>query len=191
MAIQYATNKEAAEPLPIPSGREVVPSSSKAAPSIIVIQGAKKDAKGSKKRWKQHPQWVAATADYDDYDNNKAGNSDIQCITTTRHSVKSQSWPPTKLFERPLEEACPNHVYPIKHKLKDCGMMKNFMTSGSLTEDKEPEEDLGGREAMPFPREDAIIIVSDGCPPLERSRMSNLSPDTRTHYGREPRDIGV
>jgi hypothetical protein len=50
MAIQYATNKEAAEPLPIPSGREVVPSSSKTAPSIIVIQGAKKDAKGSKKR---------------------------------------------------------------------------------------------------------------------------------------------
>jgi hypothetical protein len=81
-------------------------------------------------------------------------------------------------------------VYPIKHKLKDCGIMKNFMTSRSLTEDKEPEEDLGGREAMPFPREDAIIIVSDGCPPLERSRMSNLSPDTRTHCGREPRDIG-
>jgi hypothetical protein len=29
--------------------------------------------------------------------------------------------------------ACPNHAYPIKHNLKDCDMIKNFMTSESLT----------------------------------------------------------
>jgi hypothetical protein len=47
---------------------------------------------------------------------------------STRHSVNRQACPPTTHFERLLEEACPNHVYPIKHKLKDCDMMKNFMT---------------------------------------------------------------
>jgi hypothetical protein len=37
-------------------------------------------------------------------------------------------------------------VYPINHKLKDYIMMKNFMTSGSLTWEKEPEEHPGGRD---------------------------------------------
>jgi hypothetical protein len=36
-------------------------------------------------------------------------------------------------FKRLLEEACPNHAYPIRHKLKDYGMMRSLMTSGSLT----------------------------------------------------------
>jgi hypothetical protein len=43
MSILYATSKEAARPLPVPG-------SSKAAPSSITMQGAKKDAKGSKMR---------------------------------------------------------------------------------------------------------------------------------------------
>jgi hypothetical protein len=44
--------------------------------------------------------------------------------------------------------------------------MKNFMTSGSLTRDREPKEDLGGRGATPFPREDAVMMVYDGRPLL-------------------------
>jgi hypothetical protein len=32
-------------------------------------------------------------------------------------------------------------VYPIKHKLKDYGMMKSFNISESLTRDIEPEDD--------------------------------------------------
>jgi hypothetical protein len=47
---QYTINKEVAGPLPVPGGREAVPGNSKAAPSSIAIQGAKKDAKGGKKR---------------------------------------------------------------------------------------------------------------------------------------------
>jgi hypothetical protein len=35
-------------------------------------------------------------------------------------------------FEKHLEETCPNHAYPVNHKLRDYGMMKNFMASGSL-----------------------------------------------------------
>jgi hypothetical protein len=74
-------------------------------------------------------------------------------------SVMRQSWPLTDHFERLLWEAYPNHTYPINHKLKDCDMMKNFMISGSLTQDMEPEEEPSGRDVMPFPREDAVMTV--------------------------------
>jgi hypothetical protein len=41
-------------------------------------------------------------------------------------------------------------------------MMKNFMISGSLGPNMELEEDPDGRDAMPFPREDAVMTVYDG-----------------------------
>jgi hypothetical protein len=81
------------------------------------------------------------------------------------HSDKYQARPPTDNFKRLLEEACPNHAYPIRHKLKDCDMMKSFMISGSLTRGTELDEDPGGSDRMPFPREDAVMIVYGGCPP--------------------------
>jgi hypothetical protein len=56
-------------------------------------------------------------------------------------------------------------------------MMKNFIISGSLTLGMELDEDPGGSDTMPFPREDAIMMVYDA-PPLGRHRMSNLSPRT-------------
>jgi hypothetical protein len=54
-------------------------------------------------------------------------------ISTVMRRDKRPVWPPTDHIKRLLEEACPNHAYPIWHKLKDCIMMKSFMTSGSLT----------------------------------------------------------
>jgi hypothetical protein len=60
---------------------------------------------------------------------------------------------------RLLEEAYLNHAYPVKHKPKYCGMIKNFMTSGFLTRGKEPKGDLGGKGATPFPGEEAVMTV--------------------------------
>jgi hypothetical protein len=90
-------------------------------------------------------------------------------------------WLQTNHFEILLEAACPNHACPIKHKLKDCSMMKNFMTSVFLTRDRELEEDVGGSDVTPFPREDVVTMVYTGCPPPGRRCMSNLSPGTPTH----------
>jgi hypothetical protein len=53
---------------------------------------------------------------------------------------KRQVRPPTDHFEKLQEETCPNHAYPIKHKLRDCGMMKNFMASGSLAQGMEVDQ---------------------------------------------------
>jgi hypothetical protein len=102
-------------------------------------------------------------ADYDDGDKKEDG-SDMEWVTTTARSVKHQTRPLIDHFERLLEEACPNHAYPIKRKLKDCDMMRNFMTSGTLTRDKECEEDPGRRDVTPFPEEDVVTTVHDGCP---------------------------
>jgi hypothetical protein len=51
--------------------REATPSYGKEAPSNVAIHDAKKGAKGSKKWQKQHPQWVTATADCDNSNEEK------------------------------------------------------------------------------------------------------------------------
>jgi hypothetical protein len=58
----------------------------------------------------------------------EAGGSDMKCVSIAMHSDKHPWRLPTYHFKRLLEEACLNHAYPIRHKLKDCGKMKSFIT---------------------------------------------------------------
>jgi hypothetical protein len=100
----------------------------------------------------------------------------------------STSQPPSTVLRtrrdcQQTNEACLNHAYPIKHKLKNYSMMKNFMTTGSLTKGKELKEDPSKSDTTPFPREDTVMMVYDGRPHLRRRCISNLSPGTPTHYG--------
>jgi hypothetical protein len=113
----------------------------------------------------------------------KADDSDMGCVATATHSGKRQARLATYHIERLLKEAYPNHSYPIKHKLKDYGMMKNFMTSGSITWDRGLEEDPSGSDVMPFPGEDVVMTVYNGCLPLGRYHMSKLGPRTSTRCG--------
>jgi hypothetical protein len=85
-----------------------------------------------------------AAVDYDDDNDQELGGSGVGHVVTAVCSSKCQAWPPTDHFERLLKEAWPNDAYPIKHKLKDCGMMKNFLISRSLTYGMELDEYLGG-----------------------------------------------
>jgi hypothetical protein len=79
------------------------------------------------KRRKEHLQ-EATTATADNIGNDKqADGSDVVRIVIATGSGKCQARPPTDHFENLLEEGCPNHAYPIKNKLRDCDMMKNFM----------------------------------------------------------------
>jgi hypothetical protein len=84
---------------------------------------------------------------------------DMERITTAGHSIKRHVRLPTDHIERLLEEACPNHAYPIKYKLRDCGTTKNLMFMGSLTWDMEPEEEPGERDVTPFTGEDVVMMV--------------------------------
>jgi hypothetical protein len=124
--------------------------------SDIGVQSTEEGTRGSKKRCKQRHQGVTATVDGNDSDNEEVGGSGVACVMTATGSSKHQARPPTDHFERLLQEACPNHAYSIKQKLRDCGMMKNFMVLGSLTQ--------GESDAVPFPEEDVVMMIYDGRP---------------------------
>jgi hypothetical protein len=61
-------------------------------------------------------------------------------------------------------------------------MMRSSRTLGSLTWGAEPDEGLDWSDMMPFPRENAILTVYKGGPPLGMSCVPNLSPKALTHY---------
>jgi hypothetical protein len=58
------------------------------------------------------------------------------------------------------------------------------MTSGSLTQGRELEEDPSGSDATPFPEKDVVMMVYNGCPPSGRHHVSNLC------LGTPPRCVG-
>jgi hypothetical protein len=111
--------------------REVTPSSGKEAPSDIATHNSKEGVKGGKQSWKQWPQGTMTMTDHDDGNHREASGSSVSRIWTTTHSEKRQARPPMHHIKRLLEEACPNDTNPARHMLKDYGMMRTFMTSGS------------------------------------------------------------
>jgi hypothetical protein len=135
-------------------------------PSDIADQNTEVGARGGKKRCKQCLQEVTSMADGDGGDNEEVGGSGVAHVATTVGSSKRQARPPTDDFEGLLEEACPNNMYPIKHKLRDYIMMMNFMVSGSLTRGIGLDEVQGKSDMVPFLGEDTVIMIYDGCPVL-------------------------
>jgi hypothetical protein len=89
----------------------------------------------------------------------------VRCISTATHNDKCSARLPTDHFKRLLEEAYPSHAYPVRHRLKDCGMMRSFMTSGSLTWGVELDEGPDRSDTTPFPEKNTIMMVYGGCPP--------------------------
>jgi hypothetical protein len=55
-------------------------------------------------------------------------NSDEEFIVTER-DFQRRTRPPKDHFEKILEAACPHHLYPVKHKLRDGTMVRRFMSS--------------------------------------------------------------
>jgi hypothetical protein len=91
----------------------------------------------------------------------------LRRISTDACSGKRLTRPPTDHFKRLLEEACPNLAYPVWHKLKECSMMRSFMTSGSLTCGIELDKRPNGSDTTPFPEENTTMIVYGGRPHRE------------------------
>jgi hypothetical protein len=60
------------------------------------------------------------------------------------------------------------------------------MTSGSLTQGRELEEDPSGSDATPFPEKDVVMMVYNGCPPSGRHHVSNLCLGTPPHCVGDP-----
>jgi hypothetical protein len=112
-------------------------------PSITAI-GTKKGAKGRKKGQKCRPRRPTAVTN-DGSVGEKIESSDEEFMASAEHDFKRCTWPPKDHFEKVLEAACPHHPYPVKHKLRDCTMMKRFMSSGTPAAAAELARNLGGR----------------------------------------------
>jgi hypothetical protein len=124
---------------------------------------------------KEAPQWVTITTGNgdDDYDKVEDGSNE-EHVDAVERDFKRQARQPTDHLEKLLEVTCPNHAYPIKHKLKECSMMKNYMTTGALAKGKKPVGDPGGMAAAPIPREEAIMPIYDGPIPMSPGVGSSL-----------------
>jgi hypothetical protein len=50
-------------------------------------------------------------------------------------------WQHVDHFEKLLEVTCPNHAYHVRHKLKKCTMIKNYVTVGAFSKGMKLEGD--------------------------------------------------
>jgi hypothetical protein len=80
-----------------------------------------------------------------------AAELDFKCLTQA----------PKDHFEKLFKVTCSHHSYTIKHKLKDCTMMKNFTTSGAFSKGWKPGGDPGGKSAAPILGEAKVMTIFD------------------------------
>jgi hypothetical protein len=139
---------------------------------------AKRSFSGSKKRAKVAPQWVTVTTSYDDDDDKEAEGSDEEHVAGTKHDFKCQVRQLNDHFVKLPEATCPSHASPIKHKHKECTMMKNYMTLGALSKGKKPEGDPRGKAAAPFPGEEAVMSIYGRPVPHELQHKLKLTSRT-------------
>jgi hypothetical protein len=107
---------------------------------------------------------------------------DDNFVAAVERKVSRPKSNPTKLapsrdhFERLLDALCSHHEVPVKHTLRECRLMKNYV-KGTLkprTADQpekggpSPDNDDGARAA--FPREDGAVHMIFGGPPARPSR---------------------
>jgi len=63
-------------------------------------------------------------------------------------------------FEKLLNGPCPNHAFPVKHLLKDCSLMRRFLSGGSNKGEqrKDPPPTTDDAE-----EKDDGFLMPDGC----------------------------
>jgi hypothetical protein len=66
-------------------------------------------------------------------------------------------------------------MYLVRHKLKECTMMKNYMTTGTFPKGKRPEGISAGKVATPFPEEKAVMSIYGGPAPHESRHKLKLT----------------
>jgi hypothetical protein len=144
----------------------VVPSGSRGAPLKAIDKGANRSTKCNKRGPKQRPQWATVTNRYEEGDNEQeADDSNEDLIAIVTCDFKRHACQPADHFVKLLEVTCPNHVYSIRHKLKECSMMKNYMTKGTFAKGKKSEGDLAGKVIAHFPEEKAVMSIYGGPAP--------------------------
>ena len=63
--------------------------------------------------------------------NKKQRREDLLVATADRKGGRKSVEGTPNHFEKLLEGPCPNHAFPVKHLLKDCNLMRRFLSGGS------------------------------------------------------------
>jgi hypothetical protein len=88
-------------------------------------------------------------------------SSDKEFMSTAELDFMLHTRQPKDHFVKILEVACPHHTYHVKHKLKDCTMMKRFIASGALPSGDEPARESRGRgTTLIFMKVEVMTIIS-------------------------------
>jgi hypothetical protein len=156
----------------------------------VVIQDVEEGVRGSKKRCKQCHQETAPTVGDDSGNNKQADSSDVVRATAAAGSGKRQVRLPTNHSEKLLDETSLNHAYPIKHKLKDYGMIKNFMALRSRARGMEVDEAPDEGDTMLFLGEDVVMTIYNRHSSSGMRSVSNPSLGTSAHYSWGCRNSG-
>jgi hypothetical protein len=91
----------------------------------------------------------------------EADDSCEEFVVAAESNFKWQSQPPKDHFEKLPEVTYLHHLYPVKHKLKACTMVKKFMTSGTFSKGSKPGRDPGGKSAAPISGEAKVMTIFD------------------------------
>jgi hypothetical protein len=129
---------------------EAATNGGRATTTKATIMGARKGNNGGRKGKNWQLRRVTIVAGNGGSDEETDVSSEV-CVAATEHDFKRQVWPPKDHFEKLLVVTCPHHPYPVKHKLKDCTMMKNFMTPGAFSKGMKPRGTQAGKVWHPFP----------------------------------------
>jgi hypothetical protein len=176
IATRHTSCEEAVGAIFVQSSGKVIPGGDRGTSTIATDKGTKRGIKNDKRGPRRRPQRVAVTASCEEDNNAKdVDDSDEELVAAAEHDFKRQARLPVDHFEKLLEVTCPNHTYHVKHKLKECTMMKNYMTTISLARSKKPEGDLVGRTATPFPEEKAVMSIYSGPAPHKSRRKLKLT----------------
>ena len=76
-------------------------------------------------------------------------------------------------FEKLLEGPCPNHAYPIKHLLKDCGLMRWFLSGGTNKgeQGKDPAPTMNDAEE----KDDGCLMIFGGSAAYDSKRRKKVA----------------
>jgi hypothetical protein len=94
-----------------------------------------------------------------DNDGEKADDSGKGFAAAAKCDFKRQTRPPKDQFKKLLEATCLHYPYHIKHKLKDCTIIKKFMTSGAPSKGSKPGGDPRGKSATPILGEAEVMTI--------------------------------
>jgi hypothetical protein len=97
----------------------------------------------------------------DDCEKEKVEDSGEEYFLVVERNFNRQTRQPKDHFEKVVDVTSPNHSYPIKHKLKDCSTMKNFMTLGAFTKGRKLEGDPGRKGTAPIPGQAEVMTIFD------------------------------